>query len=414
MVSVGRVKRVFFLAFVLVLSVGIILLLITNNRMDKQPTLVTQLENTTPKSKHTISLPSVDTQLSYRTHIFYYAWYGTPQIDGQYYHWNHVYLPHWDSKIAKQFPSNTRHAPPDDIGANFYPAIGCYSSSDPLAVTQHMSDIRSSGVGVVAVSWYPPGTADEEGKPSDSLVPLLLEIADNFSIKITFHIEPYPKRNATSVRRDIQYIMNAYSKHPAFYMHHGHSSSHIGKPLFYIYDSYLIPPQDWAQVFTPEGSHTIRDTSIDCIAIGLVVNKKDTDAIKESGFDGFYTYFASRVFTFGSSPRNWKALKARASKANLLFIPSVGPGYIDTAVRPWNSVNTQARNGGQYYTENFLEAIDSGADFISITSYNEWHEGTQIEPAVAKVNYLDYKPGNTEFYLQKTNELISIYDKNIN
>ena len=413
----GRVKRVFLLAFVLVLTVGVFLLLFTNNRMDKLPTLETQLDNPALKPKQLLhALPALNTvaPVSYRTHIFYYAWYGTPAFDGQYYHWNHMYIPHWDTKIVKRFPSNTRHVPPDDIGANFYPALGCYSSFDPLVVSRHMSDIRSSGVGVVAVSWYPPDQADEEGRPSDSMVPLLLEIANNFSIKITFNIEPYPGRTAISVRRDIDYIMNTYSQHPAFYMYHGHATPLKGKPLFYIYDSYLISPKDWAQVFTPEGLHSIRGTPIDCVAIGLLVNKKDTDDIQESGFDGFYTYFASREFTFGSAPRNWKELKARASKANLLFIPSVGPGYMDTAVRPWNSVNTQARKGGQYYTDNFLEAIDSGADLISITSYNEWHEGTQIEPAVQKANYLDYEPEKPEFYLQKTNELISIYDKNIN
>jgi len=29
----------------------------------------------------------------------------------------------------------------------------------------------------------------------------------------------------------------------------------------------------------------------------------------------------------------------------------------------------------------FSSAIDSIPDLISITSFNEWHEGTQIEPA---------------------------------
>jgi hypothetical protein len=28
-------------------------------------------------------------------------------------------------------------------------------------------------------------------------------------------------------------------------------------------------------------------------------------------------------------------------------------------------------------------ALGSGADNVTITSFNEWHEGTQIEPAVA-------------------------------
>jgi hypothetical protein len=40
-------------------------------------------------------------------------------------------------------------------------------------------------------------------------------------------------------------------------------------------------------------------------------------------------------------------------------------------------------------------AIASGADRVTITSFNEWHEGTQIEPAVprhlARYRYLSYE-----------------------
>jgi hypothetical protein len=39
-------------------------------------------------------------------------------------------------------------------------------------------------------------------------------------------------------------------------------------------------------------------------------------------------------------------------------------------------------------------AIASGSDRVTITSFNEWHEGTQIEPAVARsrahYRYLSY------------------------
>ncbi|KAI6653864.1 hypothetical protein LOD99_3366 [Oopsacas minuta] len=423
MVNVGRVKRVFLLAVFLL--GGIILLFSNHMNYFKSKHSQTKSHIIEP-IKEAVSLPATEavaavnsiTELavkpvSYNTHIFYYSWYGTPETDGQYYHWNHVYIPHWNSKIAHKFPSNTRHEPPDDIGANFYPSLGCYSSSDPLVISQHMSDIRNSGVGVLALSWYPPGNADEEGRPSDSLVPLLLDIANKFSIKVTFHIEPYKERTAVSVRSDIEYIMGTYSKHPAFYRYHEHTTPPTEKPLFYIYDSYHISSGDWAQVLTPAGQHTIRGTALDCIVVGLVVNKKDTDSIKSSGFDGFYTYFASRVFTYGSAPSNWKQLKEVATDSNLLFIPSIGPGYIDTAVRPWNSVNTQDRRNGAYYSENFLEAIKSGADIISITSYNEWHEGTQIEPAIQKLKYLDYQPEEPDFYIHKTKELISIYENSI-
>ena len=39
-------------------------------------------------------------------------------------------------------------------------------------------------VGVVAVSWYPNGEADDEGLPPDPLIPILLEYADKYDLKV--------------------------------------------------------------------------------------------------------------------------------------------------------------------------------------------------------------------------------------
>ncbi|VDM43354.1 unnamed protein product [Toxocara canis] len=62
------------------------------------------------------------------------------------------------------------------------------------------------------------------------------------------------------------------------------------------------------------------------------------------------------------------------------------------------------------------EEIGKGkeADIVSITSFNEWHEGTQIEPAVPFVDnqtnfiYNEYSKG-PEQYLHLTLDLIKKY-----
>ena len=90
-------------------------------------------------------------QLNYDVHLFYYPWYGDPATDGKYLHWNHRYLPHWRKEEAVKWPSGV-HVPPDDISANFYPALGPYSSGDPVVVDKHMKQIQSSGAGEMMVS----------------------------------------------------------------------------------------------------------------------------------------------------------------------------------------------------------------------------------------------------------------------
>ena len=71
----------------------------------------------------------------------------------------------------------------------------------------------------------------------------------------------------------------------------------------------------------------------------------------------FFSYFASQGFTYGSSSRHWLSIQAFAHQHSLIFVPSVGPGYDDTRVRPWNAQNIQERGGDGEYYRNYFEAI---------------------------------------------------------
>jgi glycoprotein endo-alpha-1,2-mannosidase len=59
-------------------------------------------------------------------------------------------------------------------------------------------------------------------------------------------------------------------------------------------------------------------------------------------------------------------------------------------------------------------ASDVRPDFLSITSFNEWHEGTQIEPAIRKkvgtdLYYLDYGLQGPYYYLGLTRKIVDQY-----
>lgn len=178
--------------------------------------------------------------------------------------------------------------------------------------------------------------------------------------------------------------------------------------MLYVYDSYKIPKEEWAEILSEKGKETLRNTPLDALYIGLWVEQKDAEFFDAAGFDGFYTYFASEGFVFGSTTANWKFLADYAKDHHLIFIPCVGPGYSDTRIRPWNEANFKDRNGGKYYENMFDAAMKVKPDFIAITSFNEWHEGTQIEPAVPKKSgdftYEDYGK-DPMFYIKETKRL---------
>lgn len=224
-----------------------------------------------------------------------------------------------------------------------------------------------------------------------------------------FHIEPYKDRNVASLRSNLSYIISRYGNHSAFYRHRG-----SGLPVYYIYDSYLVPPDHWIALLDRSGGpDSVRGTPLDGVFLGLVVDRTQVDELIRCGFDGFYTYFASDQFTYGSTTGNWDLLAKQAHQANVLFVPSVGPGYVDVRIRPWNAKNTRDRQQGAYFERGFAAAVNSHPDMISITSFNEWHEGTQIEEAVPKQTsdhtYANYSPQESDFYLKLSRKWTSVY-----
>ena len=58
---------------------------------------------------------------------------------------------------------------------------------------------------------------------------------------------------------------------------------------------------------------------------------------------------------------------------------TVIPGYDDTKIRT-PGINAE-RQGGQTYRVLWEEAITADPDWVPITSWNEWHEGSEIEPS---------------------------------
>jgi glycoprotein endo-alpha-1,2-mannosidase len=341
----------------------------------------------------------VSKPVNYKVHTFYYSWFGTTEIDGDHHHWNHPIIPHWRDTTWNNAGS---YEGTEDLGANFYPQLGDYSSNDPAIIEKHMEWIREAGIGVLSMSWW--------GKDSysDKSMLVYLDLAEKYGLKINIHLEPIFK-TAEEFKAILEYVLVKYGNHPAMF-------KHDGKLLYYVYDSGKVKYSEWNKILGAEGELSIRNSDLDAVVIGHWQRERDGGFILKSGFDGFYTYYASEGFMYGCTSSNWPTLSEFAKEHNLLFIPCPGPGYIDTRIRPWNDRNTEGREKGNYYEQMFMNAVNTNPDYIGITSFNEWHEGTQIEPAVPKslpnYTYEDYGEGvDPMFYIYKTRELVDRYSK---
>jgi glycoprotein endo-alpha-1,2-mannosidase len=102
-----------------------------------------------------------------------------------------------------------------------------------------------------------------------------------------------------------------------------------------------------------------------------------------AGFAGFYTY---DILLYHGAKFDRLCTQARAM--GILCAPSVGPGY--DAWQATGDMRVKPRRNGATYDSMWRAALHAGADLVTITSYNEWGEGTQIEPAGHGGRYESY------------------------
>jgi glycoprotein endo-alpha-1,2-mannosidase len=266
-----------------------------------------------------------------RTAIFYYPWYGTPRFDGNYRHWE-----------------DRGHKPPRDIASSFYPARGVYSSSDPTVLDAQMRDIARAGIGEVVVSWW------GRGSPEDARLAAVDHAAREHGLAVAAHLEPYDGRTAVGTGMDIAYLQT------------------LGIRDFFAYHATDFPASDWAAL-------TARLSGVRLFAQTNLVG-----FAQQGGFDGVYSY---DILTSGGA--TFRRVCDQAHKAGILCGPSVGPGY--SARRATGDTRVKPRRNGATYDAMWTAALRSGADLVTITSYNEWLEGTQIEPARRAVGYQNYE-----------------------
>jgi hypothetical protein len=203
-----------------------------------------------------------------------------------------------------------------------------------------MDEIRAAGIDEIAVSWW------GQGSPEDGRLPEVIAAARADGIAVAVHLEPYAGRTVASTVADVVYLRR------------------LGVRTFYVYRPLDLPVADWAAAkaaLHAGGSTVFAQTAL-------------VGAAAAGGFDGVYTY---DIVVYGAGKFGRLCKEAHALK--LLCAPSVGPGY--DARRGSGDPVLKSRRNGATYDSMWKMAIQAGADLVTITSYNEWHEGTQIEPA---------------------------------
>ena len=328
--------------------------------------------------------PVAGPEPSYRVAAFYYPWYGNKDFDGAWIHWDQA-----------------GYNPPRDIGSDYYPILGAYSSMDSKTVAQHFAWLREAGAGVIVSSWW--GQWSRE----DQAVPLLLDIAERYGIRVAFHIEPYGGRTAVRLVNDLKYLYSRYGDHPAFCRITASSRwspDGRSKGLFYLWsarfpdsDADAVEASYWREAV--DAIHALPDGGL------VLADETGSNWVDGGHFDGLYSYAV--IDLDESDGYSW----ARGLPPDAWYVPGVNPGFSARRIRYPADLYTPRRDGVTY-EERWEAALGVGVEpaLVTITTFNEWHEGTQIEPAaVGATNglgytYEDYGSLGPEGYLTVTRQ----------
>ena len=293
---------------------------------------------------------------------FYYPWYGTPDGAsgvGKFFHWEAVDVQKKDIKASLH-----------------YPKLGAYDSHDAKVIRQHCKWARAAGIDGLICSWWGHGSF------SDRALGKVLNGCREQGISACIYYESVPPPiSAKSAAEDILRVLARYGSHPAYL-------KVDGKPVVFIYSRAI--GQLGAGVWL-DAIELVRKAHKD----GAVFVGEPPSRATAWVFDGLHAYnHAGHLrgmslaqvgeWAATSYPQQVRNAEARGRISTLTVIPA----YDDTKIRtPGLKVG---RHGGKLYETLWEKAFAADPRWVLITSFNEWHEGSEIEPSLEEGRaYLD-------------------------
>lgn len=271
------------------------------------------------------------------------------------------------------------------------PRGGFYDSSDRAVVAQHLAWAKQADVDFLLVSWVSTN-GYENRNLRDALLPEIEKTDRTFCLlyetPLALHIPAGQRIDLATVTNgatvgdafvaQIDYLAATYLKHPRYLQFNGRAVLVI----------YLVRDLLNAGPYLKTVRERLKGQGIDLYLIADSVywappEKQDWPMLKEN-FQALTAYNMYYRTNFLPAVRaQFRRTADLAAEHGLALIPNVLPGYDDTPLRGTDRV-TLHRLHGKFYDDNWRLAAEFVSDrqpFVLITSFNEWHEGTAIEPS---------------------------------
>ena len=332
------------------------------------------------------SFQPVPSSSTHKVLAFYYGWYGNPiGPSGEWYHWSGV-----NQTVI--------------ISATDYPLFGAYDSQDLSVIRAQILMAREAGIDGFISSWWGPETFE------DHSLSVLLPVAQQLNFTVCIYYETLRPLTASQMVNELTYAVKNYGSNPAYMKVNG-------RPVIFIYAA-------WAYGRNATFWLGVRKAvEANAGPIYMIGNVPPNDASYLNVFDGYhnfvalnstemaenYHYWESNL-TSGLAGMSWsdvinlvhKGITVPFEQKSLYY--TVIPGSDRTgANRTGNGdIYYESRDGGRLYATNWQGAISNKAMNVLLVSWNEWHEGAELEPSRQYgLSYLQFTQQWTSKYKQQ-------------
>lgn len=250
-----------------------------------------------------------------------------------------------------------------------------YSTDNPADLERLMMTAKNTGVDALVMSWSGP---DFNGGIDHQRMLRCLSAAQNVGFKVATLFETTvanPEHidgagDPDTILRWLTVTVDDYASQPSYLRVDG-------RPVVMAYAAQRATQAGWT-----EALRRLRASGRDVVLIGEGSNNTRLGA-----FDGQF-YYPSNDHP-GDTIKAWdraQSLNVRTyhllptdTVGRRVWVATVSPGYDDTHLTDGRVARVTPRANGDYYKTQWRAAFDNRADWIVITSWNEFLENTEIE-----------------------------------
>lgn len=302
--------------------------------------------------------PGVITQPTPHTGLLVHTmpWFQSKQVSGQWgWHWT---MGHFD-------PDNS-----GPIASRYHPLIGPYDSGDPDVIELQVLWMKVAGFDGALIDWYGNQECLDYGVNHRNTLKLIAELQKrHMKFGLVYEDQTVPQLIKAGITDGAKATANGAKVLQWVDQHWMSLRSFVridGRPVFMVFGPQFYGDNAWKKMLSGLSSnplfftlHTTRPSADGCFDWPL----------PEGGFDPAM----AKLNGFHAKVKDWK-------RAMPIAFPRFEDIYADAGVHAsWGAIPDR---DGKTYQETLRLAIKTKAPWVQVATWNDWGEGTQIEPSV--------------------------------